>query len=272
MQLRTNDFKFKDKKLSDFGFIVVNTSNSTNTRIVGLNRSLGTVDGIGGNRIISKINSNEVSFEIFISKLDEKGMPSSITENDITKLTTWLFSPTNYEQLVALDENTNIVYYGMFTNAEQTYLNKNNEGYIKLTFELNGNCAYERLKEFKCNASSNSSPNGVLIINYTGNIDEYYYPDIEFSVTSDSFTIINKTLGEKMQLFGLNADSKKGIIYGEGIMCVVSSVNPQENMRAKINKDSGYRTTFRLKQGINEIEIQGTGSFNFKIQPKISLR
>lgn len=269
MQLRTNDFKFKDKKLSDFGFIVVNTSNSTNTRTVGLNRSLETVDGIGGNRVISKISSNVVSFEIFISKLDEKGMPLSITESDITKLTTWLFSPTNYEQLVALDENTNIVYYGMFTNAEQTYLNKNNEGYIKLTFELNGNCAYEGLKEIK---RTFDTPNNGLTIAYTGNVDEYYYPDIEFSATSNSFTIINKTLGEKMQLSNLDEKSKKGIIYGEGIMCVVSSTHPQENMRAKINKNSEYRTTFRLKQGINEIEIQGTGSFNFKMQPKITLR
>ena len=54
MQLRTNDFKFNGKKLSDFGFTVVNTSSASNTRKIGLNRSLNTVEGVRGNKVVNR--------------------------------------------------------------------------------------------------------------------------------------------------------------------------------------------------------------------------
>ena len=39
VQLRTDDFRFDNRNLSDFGFKVVNVENSTNTRKIGLART-----------------------------------------------------------------------------------------------------------------------------------------------------------------------------------------------------------------------------------------
>ena len=118
MQLRTNDFQFNGQKLSDFGFVVVNTGNSNNTRKIGLTRSLGTTEGVRGSKVVSEITETTQQITIIVSKLDNKGMPLGINDNDLEKLTTWLFSPTNYKELVALDEVAPIIYYRMFTDGE----------------------------------------------------------------------------------------------------------------------------------------------------------
>ena len=71
MQLRTDDFRFDNRNLSDFGFKVVNVQNSTNTRKIGLARTLTTVDGVIGNKVIQSITETQGQFTIVISKFNE---------------------------------------------------------------------------------------------------------------------------------------------------------------------------------------------------------
>lgn len=263
MQLRTDDFQFNGQKLSDFGFVVVNTGNSNNTRKIGLTRSLGTAEGVRGSKVVSEITETTQQITIIVSKLDNKGMPLGINDNDLEKLTTWLFSPTNYKELVALDEVAPIIYYGMFTDGEQTYLNKNNEGYITLTFELDSNHAYGEEVEYV------KAVNGTVNFNipFKDNVRNYYYPDIEFNVTGNSFTIKNTTMNETMEFTGLDSTCQHGIIYGDGIMTMISVTDNTVNLRGKSNKKF-----IRLQNGDNRIEITGNGTFTIKVQPKISLR
>ena len=268
MQLRTNDFQFDGKKLSELEiqggkFVVVNTSESNKTRKIGLTRSLTTEEGVIGNKTIAKIDETALTMTIIISKFDSKDEPTTITDNDLKILTTWLFSPVNYKELIALDEEADIIYYGMFTDGEQTYLNKLNQGYITLTFELDSNHAYgEEIHYVK-------EVDGTLnfIINFEDNVRNYYYPDIEFNVTGNSFSIKNVTMNETMEFTGLDSSCQHGIIYGDGIMTMVSLSNNKVNLRGKSNKKF-----IRLQNGDNEIQIVGNGTFTIKVQPKISLR
>ena len=71
MQLRTDDFRFDNRNLSDFGFKVVNVQNSTNTRKIGLARTLTTEDGVIGNKVIQSIAETQGQFTIVISKFNE---------------------------------------------------------------------------------------------------------------------------------------------------------------------------------------------------------
>ena len=261
MQLRTDDFKFNGQKLSDFGFAVVNTVNSNNTRKIGLTRSLSTTEGVRGSKVVSEIAETTQQITIVISKLDNKGMPLGINDDDLEKLTTWLFSPTEYKELVALDEVAPIIYYGMFIDGEQTYLNRDNQGYITLTFELDSNHAYGALETITKSGGTS------FTITLTDNVSPYFYPDIVFDATGSSFTIRNITLNEEMTFTGLDSTCNKGIIYGDGIMTMVNTANERVNLRAKSN-----RVFFRLQHGVNEIQITGSGTFTFYIQPKISLR
>lgn len=268
MQLRTNDFQFNGKKLSELEiqggkFVVVNVSESNNNRKIGLARSLTTGEGIIGNKTIAEINETALTMTIIISKFDFKSEPTTITDNDLKVLTTWLFSPVNYKELIALDEEADIIYYGMFTDGEQTYLNKLNQGYITLTFQLDSNHAYGR------EVSYVKSVNGTVEFNipFEDNVREYYYPDIEFNVAGNSFSIKNVTMNETMTFSNLDSSCQHGIIYGDGIMTMISLTDNTVNLREKSNKKF-----IRLQNGNNKIQIIGNGTFTIKVQPKISLR
>ena len=149
----------------------------------------------------------------------------------------------------------------MFTDGEQTYLNKANQGYITLTFQLDGGHAYGQIEKITKSGGS------IFTIDFKNNVGEYYYPDIEFNVSGSSFSIENTTLGEKIEFNNLDASCRKGVIYGEGIMTIISSTDATVNMREKSN-----RKFLRLKNGANVIKIIESGTFTFHIQPKISLR
>ena len=262
MQLRTDDFRFNNKNLSDFGFKVVNVDSSTNTRKIGLTRSLTTVDGLIGNKVIESISETQAQFTIVISKFDGDRI-APITNEDLKQITTWLFKPTDYKELIAIDEESNIIYYGMFIDGEQTYVTDDNRGYITLTFQLDSNHAYgEEVHYVK-------AVNGKVefVIPFEDNVRNYYYPDIEFNVTGNSFSIKNVTMNETMTFTGLDSSCQHGIIYGDGIMTMVSVTNNEVNLRQKSNKKF-----IRLQNGNNRIQITGNGTFTIKVQPKISLR
>ena len=260
MQLRTDDFRFDNRNLSDFGFKVVNVQNSTNTRKIGLARTLTTEDGVIGNKVIQSIAETQGQFTIVISKFNEDKI-APITDEDLKQITTWLFSPTDYKELIAIDEESNIIYYGMFIDGEQTYVTDDNRGYITLTFMLDSNHAYGQIEKITKSGGS------TFIIDFKNNVGEYYYPDIEFNVSGSSFSIENTTLGERIEFNNLDANCREGIIYGEGIMTMISSTDATVNMREKSN-----RKFLRLQNGANVIKITGSGTFTFHIQPKISLR
>ena len=262
MQLRTDDFRFDNRKLSDFGFKVVNVENSTNTRKIGLTRTLTTVDGVVGNKVIESITETQAQITITISKFIEEKI-SPITDEDLKQITTWLFKPTDYKELIAIDEESNIIYYGMFIDGEQTCVTDDNRGYITLTFMLDSNHAYGEQVEYV------KAVNGTVEFNihFEDNVRNYYYPDIEFDVTGDSFTIKNTTMNEIMEFTALDSTCQHGIIYGDGIMTMVSVTNNEVNLRQKSNKKF-----IRLQNGDNMIQITGNGTFTIKVQPKISLR
>ena len=262
MQLRTDDFRFDNRNLSDFGFKVVNVQNSTNTRKIGLARTLTTVDGVIGNKVIQSITETQGQFTIVVSKFNEDKI-APITDEDLKQITTWLFSPTDYKELIAINEESNIIYYGMFIDGEQTYVTEDNRGYITLTFILDSNHAYgEEIHYVK-------EVDGTLnfTINFEDNVRGYYYPDVEFNVTGNSFSIKNITMNETMEFTNLDDSCRHGIIYGDGIMTMVNVTDKEFNLRKKSNKKF-----IRLQNGDNEIQITGNGTFTIKVQPKISLR
>lgn len=263
MQFRTDDFTFNSVSLSSFGFKVVNPNASDNTREVGLNRSLSKQTGIGGSYVVDSITQNAPTFPIHISKISDNGEPLEITRNDIYKLNKWLFSPINYKELIATDESGSITYFGMFTSATQTYYD-NGVGYITLQFELDSNHGYGIIEETEKIVMGSET----FYLNLEDNVSEYYYPDIEFALSSGtSFSISNDTLGEVMEFTNLTSDSNRGRVYGQDMMFVVSLVDDTINMREKSN-----RKFLKLRQGRNKITITGNGTFKFIVQPKVALQ
>lgn len=262
-QLRTNDFTFNSTKLSSFGFQVVTIGSGNNTRKVGLSRTITKAEGVGGEYYIEKVGQNVETIEIVITKTDQRNNALEITQDDLDKLNNWLFSPTDYKELIATEENDGIVYYGMFIEAVQTHY-AGGVGYISLKFELDSNHAYGVIETITKTVEGTTS----FYIDLKDNISEEFFPDVEFNVTNgNSFSIVNETLGITMEFNNLDGATKQGRIYGENMMFMISLTDKEANMRAKSN-----RTFLKLKQGRNRITVNGTGTFKFIIQPKIALQ
>ena len=118
-QLRANDFVYDGKKLSDFGFQVVETDTGNTTQVVGANRTLTTTNTLGGENLITEIKQTNGSFEIKICKMNKYQEVQPITPHDMDRLNLWLFNPKNYRPLMPLvdGEQGEIVYYALFTSA-----------------------------------------------------------------------------------------------------------------------------------------------------------
>ena len=264
--LRADDFVFNGQKLSEFGFRVVEINQTEATQSFGLNRSIETVEAIGGERNINRVTQNSEAQTVTIAKLDENNNVMNISEEEMTELNRWLFSPTNFKELITLvDDEENLLYYVIFTSSDYTYYGEGH-GYLTLTFELDGNHAYGITEETSVVVETSAS--ATVYIDLKDNISTYYYPDIEFSVTGDSFSISNDTIGETIEFTGLSSQSyRSGRIYGEGLMFVVSESDSTLNMREKSNKKF-----LRLKYGRNKLTFKGNGSYKIYVQPKIALQ
>lgn len=263
-QLRADDFIYDGKKLSSFGYKIIEVDQSAQE--VGINRSIETVESIGGEYNITKIKQEVGTYMITIAKVDIWGIVQPITQNDLKEINRWLFKPKNYKELVALNNGQgDLVYYAIFTNSEFTYF-QNNMGYITLTFQTDGNHAYGQTQEKVIPVRQGESR--VVYLDLQDNISDYYYLDVEFTTTEDSFSITNETLGETMTFSNLTTDAyRKGRVYGEGMMFVISLVDPKLNMREKSNK-----VFLRLTQGRNKLIITGSGIYKFYIEPKVALQ
>ena len=120
--LRADDFVFNGQKLSEFGFRVVEVNQTEATQSFGLNRSIETVEAIGGERNINRVTQNSEAQTVTIAKLDENNNVMNISEEEMTELNRWLFSPTNFKELITLvDDEENLLYYVIFTSSDYTY-------------------------------------------------------------------------------------------------------------------------------------------------------
>lgn len=262
-QLRTNNFTFNSIELSSFGFQVITLGKNDTNRKIGTSRSITKTENVHGSYQIDKLTPGTESLSITITKVNKKGDALAITNSDIEKLNEWLFTPTTYKELIANDEDSGIVYFGIFTNATQHYF-QNGVGYITLTFELNGSHAYSTIQEITKEVNGSTT----FTINLRNNMGEQYYPDIEFNITQgDSFHIKNLTLDKTMKFSNLTNETKHGKVYGEGAMFMMSLVDDTVNLREKSN-----RKFLPLCRGKNRITINGTGTFKFTIQPKVALQ
>ena len=264
-QLRANDFVYDGKKLSDFGFQVVETDTGNTTQVVGANRTLTTTNTLGGESLITEIKQTNGSFEIKICKMNKYQEVQPITPHDMDRLNLWLFNPKNYRPLMPLvdGEQGEIVYYALFTSANATYLN-GDIGYLSLTFVTDGNHAYGVTQETTIEVETKKT----FYLTLLDNISDYYYVDVDIEARGNEVSITNDTLGDSMRFDDLTTEEYRNIrVYGQDMMFMVSKLDPKLNIREKSNK-----TFLRLKYGKNKITINGAGTYKFLIEPKIAIR
>lgn len=169
----------------------------------------------------------------------------------------WLFK-NDYRDFVSTD-NPNIVYKCICIDNPTIALTGNSEGYITLNWRCDGKCPYSPVYLETFDLTSNTTTTTITIENKS-NLNEYYYPEIEFTLSGDStgFKLKNLTdSGRESTFTTLNTEEK---VY----------VNNQR--KQIISDDNVYRygnfnnNWFRLVYGINQIQVTGKGTLAVRSQ------
>lgn len=258
MQLRGTTITFNGINSSRYGLYLCNVDGGTNyhTRQFGSNRSLNTENGA-----IKSIDHSIPRIDIQLVKLGKNSKPMPLTEDNLDEISRWLFSPQEYKPLIV--DQTSKVYYGMFVSGE-IWQNEYDKGYLTLQFELNADHAYTVLQnsDFRVNGTRD------ITINSKHTYELYNEVDMEIKLADgqNSFTVINRTTGQTMELKNLPSGCNHIYIYNDGVKHVQDVNNKSRNLRPNFNK-----VFIHLAYGTNQITLKGVGTVRFISQGKVLL-
>lgn len=258
MQLRGTTITYNGINSSKFGLYLCTVDGGTDyyTRKFGSERSINTESGV-----IKSIDSNKETLDMQLVKLDRKNKPMPLKQDELEEISRWLFSPEEYKPLTV--DNQSVVYYGIFIGGE-IWQNEYDKGYLTLRFELDSNHAYSVLQ------NSTFRVNGTKEIKLTSRhtYGKFNEIDIELKIASgSSFTIYNRTTGQRLELKDLPSGCTHIYIYNEGVKHVENMDDKSQNLRPHFNK-----VFIHLSYGVNNIMIQGQGIVRFISQGKVLLK
>ena len=255
LQFRGTTITFNGINSSRYGLYLCNVDGDFYTRQFGTERSIAKENGT-----IQKIEDSTPTISIQLVKMDNKNKPMPISKDELSRISHWLFSPTEYKPLI-VDQNS-VVYYGMFVSGE-IWQNEHDKGYLTLDFELNANHAYTILQnsDFRVNGERK------VTVNSGNTYGLYNEVDIEIKLANGQtgFTIINNTTGQTMTLSGLS-NCTHIYIYNDGIKHIENVDNKSQNLRGNFNK-----VFIHLAYGTNQITLKGVGTVRFISQGKLLL-
>lgn len=258
MQFRGTTITFNTINSSRYGLYLCNATGDFFTRQFGTDRSIEVESGA-----IKTISHSNPVIEIQLIKLDKNGDPSSINEDELNLIARWLFSPQEYKPLMV--DRKNVVYYGMFTKG-QIWQNEANQGYLTLQFELNADHAYTVVNNSDFRVNDTSVGRDIVVTSHH-TFEMYNEVDMEISLfEGNSFTVINHTTGQTMELKNLPSNCRHIYIYNDGVKHIENMDNKEQNIRLCFNK-----VFIHLAYGVNNITIKGKGTIRFISQGKLLL-
>jgi len=134
------------------------------------------------------IEKQPLTFSVTFSMSDGYSFNSQ-TKFDLAK---WLFKDT-YKVFQTYDDLTKL-YYAICTNAEELFTTIGDNGYFTATFRCNAPWAYTQVYEATHDLSLNETTT-TIVLNNQCNINQYYFPSIEFTLVgaATGISIVNST-------------------------------------------------------------------------------
>lgn len=258
LQLRNSlFFTFNGLDSKRNGWMVCNVSNDT-TFNIGVDRSINSEDTNNG-LLFRGVKDSNITFEVTLIKVDDKGNPSKINDDDIFLLNKWLFV-AEPKALVVRDRK----YKGIFKKCTG-WMNEQNYGYVNFEFECDGYMYSNDInytlfvdKEKTFEVKSKSNVNGQLS-----------KPIITFTMLEgDLITITNLSNGNIIELTNLNIGDEYSIFNKQKQM--INVTNPSDYM-VYANSNKQYMS---YMYGVNRIKIETNGKckIRFSHEDKLGLQ
>lgn len=170
----------------------------------------------------------------------------------------WLSKKT-FREFISYD--TPDIIYKCKRVGQPVFYTNGSHGYVEIEFECDAPHAYSRLSVETFDLSTNTGTEIIEIENRSNIDDEYYYPEIEVELqdTSTSFSVVNLTDNQRVFEF-TDLNVGEGIYVNNEHGTIISSLDiPRlDNLT--------NRRFFRMKYGVNRIEVTGKVIIQFRCQ------
>jgi phage-related protein len=236
------------------------TSQSMGLQLVTLDRSIPSRLYTSGKDILEDYPNKNLSPYFFGIKHQPLQFQATFTsaENDMndTKLYqigAWLFQ-NKYKPFISND-NPSKIFYCIATNQSDFFTNGLSEGYFTVDFRCRDGFGWTvpSIQTF------NITTSGTIQMSNLSNVFQYYYPEIEITLGSSatSVQLVNTSDGNYTSSFTSVANNET--IYIDNQKRIIISSVSGANRLNNFNKN-----WFRLKNGINNIQVTGTCTIKLK--------
>ena len=251
-------FSYAGLRSRDKGIAMVTVGDSGDEAIFGLNRTMETTEGLTNEYIFKEMKYEKVTIPITLTKINNNGSIGELNPDELNFISRWLLrtEPT------PLSTEYGLTYYGAFTGEQKYWVNGNNEGYLRVNFELSDPFAYSSI------IINNKIVNGSSIIELPNksNCNMDSLPVIEMNLLGDTtdVKIENLNTGEFTEFKGL--DKLENIIIESKNMQIYSN----KNINSKVFELSNKKF-IKLIYGKNKIRVTSNGKLSIKIQYQVQL-
>lgn len=237
-------FEFNGEKSIDKNFHIVDFGEDYFKQITYGNRA---INGEMNKRALSiiEITDQQIEITITVTKLDYKNNLLEWSEKDISELTKWLVLD-DFKEL-RFGNNPDKTYYAMVSDMSELNLDKNNCGFIEITFTTNSNHCWTNKKRFQ-NRTTNNKSQFEIFGEHT--IGKYYYPTLIIKVLDTTpFKLTNLASGQVIKIDKIH---KNEVIKIDNLYKIISSNDKTNNIFKNFNREWLY-----LKRGSNLLSIDG---------------
>lgn len=255
MSIFHNKIRFRELYNSNLGLRiaefdpVVGTSNSfLNMDSIVTENFSGSCDYDFGAKFNERLNIN-VSFI-----KDGNNISDDFTEHEVRETLKWLSGARKVSWLDLYRNNGEIDYsiLGRFVDIKLQKMDCRIVG-VHAVFKSVSPWAYSSIQTVSCDVDGTSN---ILITNYSDDLDSYVYPQVIFkNGAGNSLTIINKTIGEDLQI--------KNLLLNEKIVMDTNQIIYSDNAVKIFDNDFNYQW-LRFIPGVNDINITGAGSLTIQ--------
>jgi predicted phage tail component-like protein len=239
-------------------------SDQLGVSVVRVNKGLPSRKYMGGKQILEEHPNNALmpyffgvkhkpfSFKVTLCCEDE-----DMDKDKLYEIAQWL-CVNEYKPFVSDDDVTKI-YYCMPITESDFMTNGLDDGYFEVEFRCRDGFAWMQPTYVTHNLATITSPTTIQIKNYT-NVLKYYEPEMQITLADTNTAVELVNLSDGGYTFSFTDLS-------------VGEVLTIDNQKRKLTSDTAdnrfdkfNRNWFRLKQGVNNIQVTGKCTIIFRMQ------
>lgn len=262
--MKANDFEFKKKRLSDFGFVIVNFGDKGLETVDGAEIAFNTISSFGGSthHLVSTQYESCLGTTIQIAKYSCSTGIQEITTTEYRNLTKWL-SQKRFEKFKLLDESHIDLYYNAaFSSIGRIELDGRLMG-LELNIITNSPHAF---KEPKTIMIENTEQNGKHSFNDSSYEEGYIYPHTEIVINESGDLDIYSAIEDRHTRID-------NCISGEVITMsypIIQSSVPSHNIQNDFNWDF-FRVANTFENSRNDLIISIPCTIKMKYSPIVKV-